>query len=194
MSTRYKIFDPAAAYFLTLTVVGWIDLFTRKAYKDILIESLEYCQNNKGLIIYGFVIMSNHLHLIAQAGGEIPLQDILRDYKKYTSRQLVKAVQSPKESRRQWLLHQFKYYARINRRDHTYQVWQPDNHPFHVHTPKIIWQKLGYIHLNPVKAGIVRTPEHYLYSSASNYMDGTGVLQVEMVDLGGTEGYIYLGY
>ena len=194
MSTRYKILDPEGIYFVTMTVVGWIDLFTRKAHKDILIDSLRYCQKHKGS---DYLRFCHHEQSFAYDDtgwcGKVPLPDILRDFKKFTSRQLNEAVQEVSESRREWMLHQFKFHARKNKRKHTYQIWQPDNHPFLVYSPKFIWEKLDYMHLNPVKAGLVRQPEHYVYSSASNYLDGTGILDVKIMEMWITEGYLHIG-
>ncbi|MEN8122608.1 MAG: hypothetical protein ABFS35_19860 [Bacteroidota bacterium] len=61
MSTGYKISEKEGAYFLTFQIVGWVDIFTRKTYRDIAIESLIYCQKNKGLEVFAYVIMSNHI-------------------------------------------------------------------------------------------------------------------------------------
>jgi putative transposase len=66
MSNKYKIIDQHGLNYLTLTIVGWIDIFSRKKYRDIIIESLRYCQENKGLKIYGYVIMTNHIHLMGK--------------------------------------------------------------------------------------------------------------------------------
>lgn len=193
MSTRYKVHDPEGAYFFTMTTVGWLDVFTRKAYKDILIDSLRFCQKNKGLQIFGYVIMSNHLHLIAQTGKEANLVNVLGDFKKYTARRIIDAIQQRRESRREWLLYQLKWFAKLDGRGQTYKLWQSDNHPIIVYSPKIIWQKLNYIHMNPVVAGIVVAPEHYLYSSALNYAGKDGILEVSLIDLASTEGYIFFG-
>ena len=90
MSDKYKIHDIDKAYFVTLTVIGWIDVFTRSNHKLLIIDSLKYCQQNKGLVIFGWCLMSSHLHLIAWAEGQDTLSDILRDFKKYTSKAIVK--------------------------------------------------------------------------------------------------------
>ena len=91
MPTGYQIKDQSAAYYLTIQVVNWIDIFTRKEYKDILIESLKFCQKEKYLEIFGYVVMSNHLHLIVRSGID-DLSGTLRDFKKYTSKHLLRAV------------------------------------------------------------------------------------------------------
>ena len=80
MSSRYKIVDHQALHFITFATVQWVDVLTRPAYKDILIESLRYCQASKGLLIYGYVIMTNHIHLICSAEEGYNLSDILRDF------------------------------------------------------------------------------------------------------------------
>ena len=90
---RYKIHNQKALHFLTLTTVGWIDVFTRATYKDILIDSLKHCTAKKGLILYAYVIMSNHVHLVAQATSETQtLSDIIRDFKSFTAKQIKKKI------------------------------------------------------------------------------------------------------
>ena len=123
MSIGYQIYNQHAVYFLTFTIVDWVDIFTRKVYKDIIIDSLNFCQKNKELKIFGYVIMSNHLHLIVQAIGEIPLSDIIRDFKKYTANNIIKSIETANESRREWILHRFKFNASLNKRNSHYQVW-----------------------------------------------------------------------
>ena len=67
MSTGYQISDQEGLYYLTFQVVDWIDIFTRQVYRDIIIESFKYAIENKGLHLFAYVIMSNHVHLIAQS-------------------------------------------------------------------------------------------------------------------------------
>ena len=190
----HKIVNQHELHYLTITVVGWLDVFTRKEYKDIIIESLKYCQKKKGLLLFAYVIMSNHLHLIGRAEGEQGLSAIVRDFKKYTSKTILKAIQHhPKESRKEWMLHMFKYYAKYNKRNKDYQFWQQDNHPIELISPKWINQKIDYIHFNPVHAGLVDRAEAYLYSSARNYMNREGLIEVEVLDIRDGIGYIYMG-
>jgi len=86
----YKIRNKKEIHFITFAVVEWLDVFTRKEYRDILLESLRFCQKEKGLLLHGWCIMSNHVHLIASARNE-NLSDILRDFKKFTSKKLRRA-------------------------------------------------------------------------------------------------------
>lgn len=180
----YVIRDQYATYFMTFTVCGWIDLFTRKVYKDILVDSFEYCQQNKGLVLNGFVIMTNHIHVIARATlQKATLSDIVRDFKKHTHNKMMPIIQSDVESRRLWMLHQFKYYGNRNSRNEEYQIWTNNNHPEECFGADFTRIKLEYIHQNPVRAGIVYRAEDYVYSSASNYAGKGGVLNIELLDL-----------
>lgn len=190
--TGYKIRNQYGLHFLTFTVVGWVDLFTRKECRDIIIDSLTYCQKNKGLIVTAYCVMSNHLHLVACASKETSgLSDIVRDFKTHTSKKLIGWIfKSGKESRLEWLKMVFAYHAKFNRRNGTYQIWQQSNRPKECLHPKFTWQKIEYVHSNPVVAGIVKKPEYYVYSSASNYVEqGPWLLEVEVYD-----GDVGIGY
>ncbi|MCF6359028.1 MAG: transposase, partial [Draconibacterium sp.] len=102
MSRKYKFHNPDGVYFVSFAVQNWIDVFTRNEYKNILVENLEYCQKNKGLEIFAWCIMSNHVHLIIRAIAGYQLSDILRDYKKFTSKQIKKAIsENYRESRKE---------------------------------------------------------------------------------------------
>ena len=177
----YKILNQDAVHFITFAVVGWVDVFTRKDYCDLVVNSLTYCQQQKGLIIYGWCIMSNHLHL-AVAARNNNLSDILRDFKKHTSKQLVQAIAAnPMESRKEWMLHVFAAYGKNNSRNTYYQFWQHDNQPKEMYTDRFFNQKLDYLHNNPVAAGMVDKAEAYIYSSARDYYVGkkVGLIKVK---------------
>jgi len=180
MSTGYKIADQEGLYFLTFQIVGWVDLFTRKVYKDIVIESFKFCQENKELEIYAYVIMSNHIHLLARS-GKGDLSGIIRDFKNYTSNKFLEVIKDKKESRRDWLNLVFKYHGKF-KKNQTYQIWTHKNHAEHIYSQKFIEQKIEYIHNNPVKAGIVIDTEDYLYSSAKNYANIDNVLEIIQAD------------
>ena len=189
----HKIINQNGLHYLTITTVGWVDVFTRADYRNLLIESLKYCQKHKGLVINAYVIMPNHIHLIGYAKEDHRLSDILRDLKTFTSKAIIKdIIQNTKESRSEWLLRLFKYFAKFNRNNKTYQFWQQHNHPIELDNPKWILQKLDYIHLNPVRAKWVTQAEHYLYSSARQYAGQSGLLDVEIIDLGSLEGYVFI--
>jgi len=169
MSDSYKIHEKDGAYFITMTVVEWIDIFTRKEQKLIITDSLKHCQKEKGLEIYGWCLMPNHMHIICRAADKIGLSDILRDFKKFTSKAIVKEIKEGNESRREWLLQQFKHACKHLKRKQEYKVWQDSNHAKIIYTNNFFYQKLDYIHKNPVKAMLVEKPEDYMFSSARNY-------------------------
>jgi putative transposase len=165
-----------APYFLTMTTVDWVDVFTRPVYKQIIVDSLRHCQKEKGLEIIAWVLMTNHLHLIARA--ELPsLSDVLRDFKKFTSKRISEEAQSEFESRRIWMMHRFEYNARFAKNKY-FKVWQDGNEAKEIVTNHFLDQKIEYIHQNPVKAQIVFEPEHYAYSSAVDYAGGKGFLEI----------------
>ena len=169
MSEKYKMYDEQKAYFLTLTVVDWVDVFTRKIYKMQVVDSLKYCQKFKGLEVYGWCLMSNHLHMIAKATGGQTLSEILRDFKKFTSKSIVSSIMEQSESRKQWMLARFEYNGKFLKRIERFKFWQDGNHAEIICTPDFFYEKLNYIHRNPVKEMIVTKPEDYYFSSARNY-------------------------
>ena len=179
MSLKNRISE-GYAYFMTLTVVDWVDVFTRPVYKHIIVDSLKYCQEAKGLEIYGWVLMSNHLHLLASAIKEgITMSDILRDFKKFTSKKIVETVlQEPTESRKQWMMYRFEFAGKYNSKIKDYKFWQDGNDAKEIFSATFFEQKFQYIHENPVRAEIVEYPEDYLYSSARNYARKLALLDV----------------
>jgi len=172
MSTGYQIYDQYGMYFLTFTVVDWVDVFTRKLYRDIVIDSLNYCIREKQLCVYGYVVMTNHVHLIAQSKSG-KLSDTIRDLKKFTARKILEAIANEPESRREWLLHRFEWNASQHERNSKYQVWTHENHAICIISEKFFRQKLEYIHQNPLRAGWVEREEDYLYSSAKALFSST---------------------
>jgi len=177
----YKIRDQSKPHFITLTVVDWADVFSRKIYKDLIIENLKYCVKNKGMLVFGYVIMSNHIHLIIQSETN-NLSGLIRDFKKYTAKAIINKIKTEKESRRVWLLQLFSKATETHNRNKTYQFWRYGNHPEEIYTIKFLWSKLDYIHLNPVRSGVVEKASHYLYSSATNYVKGNGILEITLAD------------
>lgn len=179
----YKIRNQGAPHFITFAVVEWVDVFTRQCYRDILLDSVRFCQKEKGLVLHAWCIMSNHLHIVASAGNE-NLSDVLRDFKKFTSKEIIKAIINNKqESRKDWMLKIFKEQGEKNSRNKDFQFWRQDNQPIELYSAAFVFQKINYIHQNPVEAGIVERPEHYLYSSAKDYFLQTkcGLLEVNFI-------------
>ena len=162
MSRNYKFHNPDGAYFVSFAVVDWLDVFTRNEYKDILVDSLMFCQKEKGMEIYAWCIMTNHVHLVFRSIGDNKPEQILGDFKRFTSKTVVKAIsENEKESRKEVLLAQFLKAGKKASNVNKYQFWRHDNHPIEVYSNKVIFEKINYIHQNPVKAGYVFRPEDY---------------------------------
>ncbi|CAM1340659.1 REP-associated tyrosine transposase [Tenacibaculum amylolyticum] len=170
MSTKYKVKDNQC-YFITITTVGWVDIFTRLNQKYVIIKSLDYCQKEKGLEIYAYCLMHSHLHMVCRAEEGYKLSDIIRDLKKYTSKQIIKTIKEQPESRREWMLHYFKESCKNLKRNQEYKVWQDGYHAEILFSNSFLKEKINYIHNNPVKDKVVKFAEDYIFSSARNYAD-----------------------
>jgi REP element-mobilizing transposase RayT len=167
------------SYFLTMTIVDWIDLFTKVNHKMLLIDSLKYCQGKKGLNIFGWCLMPSHLHLIANTSIPFELDDVIRDFKRFTCNHLIDQILNEPESRREWLIDKFQFAAKSHPKNKKYKLWQDGNHAIEIFSEKVAWQKLKYIHRNPVVDKIVDKEEEYLFSSARNYYNLPFLLPVD---------------
>ena len=183
MSTKYKATTTEEVYFITIITVGWTDVFTRLNQKYNIINALNYCQQNKGLEIYAYCLMSSHVHLLCKATEGFILSDVMRDFKKFTSKKIIQSINDEPESRREWLLPYFAKACEHLKREHQYKVWQDGYHAEIVETNWFIKQKVDYIHNNPVKDKIVSLPEDYYFSSARNYAGLDNDLEVILLDL-----------
>lgn len=172
----YRIRDESKPHFVTFTVVDWVDVFSRSNYRDKILESFEFCKNKKGMILYAYVIMTNHIHLIIQS-EEGKLSDLIRDLKAFLAREIIKLIESGSESRSEWILKRFEWAAKSNIRNEKRQFWNYGNHPEEIFTEKFFWSKVNYIHMNPVRAKIVSKASDYLYSSASNYVGKESIFE-----------------
>jgi putative transposase len=181
MSDQYKIANSEGVYFLTTTVVDWIDVFTRKEHALIVMNALKYCQEQKGLILHAYCLMPSHLHWIASAKPGCNLSGIIRDFKKFTSKEIVKNIIENPESRRDWMLKRFEYAGKFLQRVENYKFWQDNNQAKECVSVLFTRQKLEYIHNNPVEEMIVDEAEHYVFSSAKDYVEGKGLLKIDLL-------------
>jgi len=181
MSRKYKFGDSSKLYFISFAVVYWIDLFIRKEYKDIVLESWRYCQKQKDLDIYGWCIMTSHIHMIIGSRGR-PLDKIVGEMKSYTSRNFRQAImENIQESRKEWLLDMMQRAGSNNSNNKDWQLWQQHNKPIEILNSDMFYQKLDYIHKNPVETGIVEKEEDYLYSSARDFYDKKGLIELSYI-------------
>lgn len=184
MSIKYRFTDTQGIYFTTSTVVGWADVFSRDIYREILLDSIRFCQRNQGLQVHAWVLMTNHLHMIYSCKGPQDPALVLKNIKSFTAIKLIDAiVNNPKESRKEYLLHLFEAEGKKSSSNYRFKFWEHENHPVLLDNDVIFKQKLNYLHWNPVTAGFVTEPWHWKYSSAIDYMaKEKGLLDLIMLE------------
>ena len=159
---------------MSFATVHWVDLFVRPEYSEVILESLNYCQKEKGLEVFAWCIMPSHIHLIIGTNTD-PMQNILRDLKSHTSRKLKEELRAnPVESRKEWIIWMMERAGKKNGNNKGWQLWQQHNQPIELSDNMMLDQRLNYLHMNPVVSGFVNEPEHWRYSSAIDYSGGRG--------------------
>ena len=172
--SRYKIVTKdTSPYFISCSIVNWIAAFSNPAIADIVLDSLSFLHKQQRLTLHAYVLMENHLHLIASSPN---FSDEMRNFKSYTASQCIKWYQ---EKNRQWVLEQLQRYKNQHKIGQKYQFWQEGFHPKLIQNEAILRNKLEYIHNNPVARGYVDDPIHWRYSSYRNYMGVDGILMVD---------------
>ena len=172
--SRYRIFNDAYPYFLTCTIVGWLPVFTRSDTVAILYDSLRFLQKEKGLRLFGYVILENHMHMIASAPD---LSAAMQSFKSFTARSIIDFL---KDRSAETLLRGLRALKLHHKTDSEYQVWQEGSHPQQIQSDEMMWQKLEYIHNNPVERGYVDDPTHWRNSSARNYAGLSALIEVDI--------------
>jgi putative transposase len=170
--SRYKTVDDQYPHFITATVNNWLPLFTRPELVNIVFDSWRFLQQDNGFEIFGYVILENHLHLIARSedlGGDI------HRFKAYTAKEIVTCLQSLGANR---LLRKFEDFKRPHKTETQYQVWEEGSHPQVIESETVLRQKLDYIRQNPVNRGYVDLAEHWRYSSARDYEGKQGLIEI----------------
>jgi len=170
---------PDRSYFMTMTVVEWINVFTTIEHNMLIVDSLKHCQAEKGLNIFAWCLMPSHLHMIANTLVGFELDDVIRDFKKFTSKKLVELIIDEGDFEGERMVERFYLAGKDNSKIKNYKFWQDGNHAIEVYSENVTWQKINYIHRNPVKAGIVAREEDYLFSSARNYYNLPSLLHVD---------------
>ena len=173
--SRYRVDpdNPESPHFLTCTIVAWLPVFARPEAVDIVLNSWRFLQRNDGFTLFGYVIMENHLHLIAAADD---LSKKIGRFKSFTARQIIDFL----TERGEWLLlRQLELFKRWHKIDQQHQLWEEGSHPQRIGSDEMMSQKLEYMHNNPVERGYVDVPEHWRYSSARNYAGQPGLIDVQ---------------
>jgi putative transposase len=165
---KYRIVEGIGAYFVTFSVVEWLPVFIDEIACNIIAESLNFCISNKFLRVNAYVIMPTHMHavLFDSDFDTQRLQHTLDDLRKFTGRQLADHCDKNLAS---------VFGETLRKRagkDRERRFWQPTKHPEGIFTEKFYVQKVNYIHLNPVRKGLVRFPEDWRFSSAAYWLRG----------------------
>jgi REP element-mobilizing transposase RayT len=183
MALKYQIRDQKEWYFVTFTIVDWVDVFIRDTYRNIFLDSVRFCQKDRGLTVGAWVIMTSHVHMIVATNGIRDLRDIIRDLKSFTSRHIRLEIENATyESRNEWMMWHFRRAGYSNPNNKDFQFWIQDNHPIQLSSSDMMRQRINYIHNNPVEAGFVVKAEDWKYSSAHDYTGGTqGLLELVML-------------
>tara|TARA_R110001599_G_scaffold211327_1_gene408839 strand:+ start:52 stop:588 length:537 start_codon:yes stop_codon:yes gene_type:complete len=172
--SNFKIHENQYPYFLTCTVVDGIDLFSNPRISQIILDALVHLQAEMQVKIYGFIIMHNHIHLVAEDQN---LSESIRRFKSFTAREVIRYLES---TNRVVLLERLKRGKRNHKKESVFQVWQEGSYPKQVNTLRKMQTFLDYIYFNPVKAGFVQKPEHWLNSFAVNYLGGEGMIPITL--------------
>jgi putative transposase len=177
-----SIVEQHACYYLTFNVVDWIDIFIRPVFKQIIVESLNHFNKKKGLTIYAWCLMTNHLHLMAQSEQGYGLSLIADDFKKFTTKIILEDIDAEPEVRRNWIMKKFEDASTSLKLLDKFQVWQSRINPLYIDLKDTdaINEQLEHIHNNPVRERIVSTAEDYLYSSARDYAGIKGLVNVRI--------------
>lgn len=171
--SRYKIYESTHPHFITCTVLHWIPIFTRTETSAIIFDSLKYLIKNDNLKLYAYVILENHLHLIVCSDD---LAKSMESFKKYTARHIIDLL---KERNVTTILDQLAFYKKAHKNDRFYQLWQEGISPKLIQNDAMMIERINYIHQNPVKRGYVDEAKHWRYSSARDYEDEIGLIEVE---------------
>ncbi|MDO9578515.1 MAG: hypothetical protein Q7J16_11575 [Candidatus Cloacimonadales bacterium] len=171
--TRYKFIEKDQPHFITCTVVNWICVFGKQEVAQIILDSLNFLQKEKRLLLFAYIIMEHHVHLIAKAEN---LEKEIANFKSFTARSIIDYY---KETGQVQILKQLTVFKEKYKTDRDYQFWQEGNHPEQIQNYDMMQQKVEYIHNNPVRVGYVDEPIHWRLSSARNYEGMQGLIDVE---------------
>jgi len=179
---RYKVYpEDTHYYFTTSTILNHIPVFQKDCYFEIITGSMKHCQENKGLKIHGYVIMPTHLHMISSNEHKPSLEEIMRDFKHFTSTKIIECLENENHS---FFVELFRKAASVRYGNQTHKVWENDYHPVALTSAGWFEQKLNYIHQNPVRKGFIERPEYWKYSSARNwFLDDHSIIQIQIPDM-----------
>jgi len=172
--------SPESCYFITFNTVDWIDVFIRPVYKQVVVHTLNHFIEQKGLMVYAWCLMTNHLHLLASPREGYVISEIEKEYKSFTTNKILEAIDTEPEARRNWMMDHFENFGIKLGLLKKFHVWQNCSNPVFIDlrkTPTVL-EQFHHIHQNPVRDRIVDTPAEYLYSSARDYAGMQGLVNI----------------
>lgn len=175
--------EKQACYVMTFNTVDWVDVFIRPVYKQIIVHSLNHFIDHKGLTIYAWCLMTNHLHLLAQAKDGAVIAEIEKEFKSFTAKKILEAIDTEPDTRKKWMMDRFENFSNLLGFLKKFQVWQTCSSPAFIDLSKkdILVEYVEHIHANPVRDRIVDTDADYLYSSARDYSGMKGLVQITKI-------------
>jgi putative transposase len=178
---KYKVYpETTPVCFITSTIVEWLDVFREERYFRLILDSLNFCRENKGLLLLGLVIMPNHIHLMVSCRDGGDLAGIVRDFKRHSSTRIAEMLEQDKNGL--WL-HVFRKAG--EKQGCRIKVWKDDYRPVSIVSERWFRQKLNYMHANPVRKGFVLNPEDWKHSSARNWiLDMHDVISLDIAEIG----------
>jgi putative transposase len=170
--SRYRFGDTHYPHFMTNTVVAWLPVFAHPEFANVILDSWRFLRREREVEILAYVIMENHLHWIA-VGPQLSKR--VGEFKSFTATTIIKAME---ERGYKTMLQELEYFKLRHKTNQTHQMWQEGSHPQMIECDEMMWQKIEYIHCNPLRRGHVDDPLHWRYSSARNYASQAGLLEV----------------
>lgn len=168
------------SHFITFNVVDWVDIFIRPVYKQIIVHSLNHFIENKGLNVYAWCLMTNHLHMVASAKEGHALAEIEKELKVFTTQKILEDISVEPPKRLEWMMDRFENFSSSLGLNKKFQIWQTCTNPVYLNPqkPMQLLEQVDYIHNNPVRDRIVTVAEDYLYSSARDYAGMKGLVSI----------------
>ena len=170
--TRFRFGDSEKPHFLTATVVEWLPVFARPEIVDIVVQSIRFAREQRGVRVFAYVIMEHHMHMVAGAEN---LPELFQRFKSYTARQAIDTLtkmKHPAAERMRWV-------KKSHKRETKSQFWQEGHRPRALECKEEMQRAVDYVHMNPVKRGYVDLPEQWRYSSARDYAGTPGLVEVD---------------
>jgi putative transposase len=170
--SRYRFGDEHYPHFMTSTVVAWLPVFSTPEFAKVILESWRFLQAQRDIDMLAWVMLENHLHWIA-VGPQLSRR--VGEFKSFTATSILKLMEAKGT---ETLLQELEFYKLKHKQDQRHQLWQEGSHPQIIETEEMMWQKIEYIHNNPLRRGYVDDPVHWRYSSARDYAGLPGLLEV----------------